>query len=73
MGEVGTRLAFENARVKVWAGSTLEVTRASGRVDTVTLRAGRVYFPGGARHPRDQEHRCDSLPRGELKKPGLAR
>jgi hypothetical protein len=35
MGEVGTKLIF---------GSTLEVRRASGRVDLVTLEAGRVYY-----------------------------
>ena len=68
MGEVGTKLIFENERVKVWEftlapgesidshthqhdylfypmeGSTLEVTRANGRVDRVTLHAGQVYY-----------------------------
>lgn len=68
MGEVGTKLIFENERVKVWEfalgsgeaieahthehdyffypieGSTLEVRRANGRVDLVTLEAGRVYY-----------------------------
>lgn len=68
MGEVGTKLIFENERVKVWEftlapgesidshthereylfypieGATLEVTRASGRVDLVTLDAGKVYY-----------------------------
>jgi len=40
MGEVGTKFIFENER----EGSTLEVTRASGRVDVLTLEAGRVYW-----------------------------
>lgn len=68
MGEVGTKLVFENERVKVWEfalgpgesieahthkydylfypieGSTLQVTRANGRVDLVTLDAGHVYY-----------------------------
>jgi quercetin dioxygenase-like cupin family protein len=75
MGEVGTKLVFENDRVKVWEftlspgesieahthqldyffypveGATLEVTRASGRVDRVTLEAGGVYWrPKGDTH-----------------------
>ena len=68
MSEVGTKLVFENERVKVWEftlepgeaigahthhypyvfyaieGSTLEVTRANGRVDQVTLDGGTVYY-----------------------------
>jgi quercetin dioxygenase-like cupin family protein len=75
MGDVGTKLVFENDRVKVWEftlapgqaveththqhpyffyaieGSTLEVTRAGGRVDKVTLEAGQVYYrEGGDTH-----------------------
>jgi hypothetical protein len=41
MGEVGTKLVFENERVI--DGGTLEVTR-QGRVERRTLEAGRVYW-----------------------------
>ena len=68
MSEVGTKLVFENDRIKVWEftlapgetigahthkhdyffypleGSTLEVTRANGRVDHVRLEPGSVYY-----------------------------
>lgn len=68
MAEVGTKLIFENERVKVWEftlepgesieahthhhpyffypieGSTLEVSRANGRVEQLKLEAGRVYY-----------------------------
>ena len=68
MREVGTKLVFENDRIKVWEftlapgetigahkhdhdyffypleGSTLEVTRANGRVDHVALEPGSVYY-----------------------------
>ena len=68
MSEVGTKLVFENERVKVWEftlqpgegigahthhhpyffyaieGSTLEVTRANGHVDRVTLDPSKVYY-----------------------------
>jgi quercetin dioxygenase-like cupin family protein len=75
MGEVGTKLIFENERVNVWEftlepgetidthrhthdyffypteGGTLHVTRANGRVDSVTLEAGKVYYrTGGDTH-----------------------
>lgn len=68
MGEVGTKLIFENERVKVWEftlepgesieahthqypyffypieGSTIEVTRAGGRVEQLDLEPRKVYY-----------------------------